>query len=63
MMKRTKMSFGERMIRTLDDQVRSENTHGGNTDTRLGSTVGGTQAGEDDSGCATHRTEERLCKC
>ena len=34
--------------RTLDDQVRAEDTHGADTDTSLGSTVGGTEAGEDD---------------
>jgi len=32
----------------LDDQVRAEDTHGADTDTSLGSTVGGTEAGEDD---------------
>ena len=34
--------------RTLDDQVRAEDTHGADTDTSLGSTVGGTEAGKDD---------------
>jgi hypothetical protein len=34
--------------RTLDDQVRTEDTHGADTDTSLGSTVGGTEAGKDD---------------
>jgi hypothetical protein len=42
----------------LDDKIRSEDTHGGNTDTRLGSTVRGTQAGEDNSAGAAHSTEE-----
>jgi len=32
----------------LDDQVRAEDTHGADTDTSLGSTVGGTEAGKDD---------------
>lgn len=43
----------------LDDEIRSQNTHGGDTDTRLGSTVCGTKAGEDDGSCAAHGTEER----
>jgi hypothetical protein len=34
--------------RTLDDQVRAEHTHGRDTNSRLGSAVGGTKAGEDD---------------
>jgi hypothetical protein len=34
--------------RTLDDQVRAEDTHGGNTNTGLGGAVGGTEAREDD---------------
>jgi hypothetical protein len=34
--------------RTLDDQVRAEDTHGADTDTSLGSTVGGAEAGKDD---------------
>jgi len=42
----------------LDDEVRAEDTHGGNTDTRLGGTVGSTDAGEDDSGGAAHSTKE-----
>ena len=45
---------------TLDDKVRAENTHGSNTDTRLGGTVRGTQAGEDNGTGATHGTEEGL---
>jgi len=32
----------------LDDQVRAEDTHGADTDTSLGSTVGGAEAGKDD---------------
>jgi hypothetical protein len=47
--------------RTLDDQVRAEDTHGGNTNTGLGSAVGGTEARKDDGGCAAHRAEEGLC--
>ena len=34
--------------RTLDDQVRTEDTHGADTDTSLGGTVGGAETGEDD---------------
>ena len=37
----------KRRRRTLDDEVRSENTHGCDTDTRLGGAVGGAEAGED----------------
>ena len=48
------------MERTLDDQVRPEDTHGGNTNTGLCGTVGGTEAGEDDGGHASHRSKERL---
>ena len=46
--------------RTLDDEVRSEDTHGRDTDTGLGSTIRGAEAGEDDGRCATHGTEEGL---
>lgn len=46
--------------RTLDDQVRPEDTHGGDTDAGLGGAVGGAEAGEDDGGHAAHRSEERL---
>ena len=35
--------------RTLDDQVRAEDTHGGDTNTGFGSSVGGAEAGENDS--------------
>lgn len=45
---------------TLDDKVRSKDTHGGDTNTRLGGSIGGTKAGEDDGGCAAHGTEEGL---
>lgn len=48
---------------TLHDKVRSEDTHGGDTDTRLGSAVGSTQAGEDDGGSAAHGTKEGLVSC
>lgn len=42
----------------LHDEVRAEDTHGGDTDPRLGGTVRGTQAGEDDSAGAAHGTKE-----
>lgn len=35
-------------MRTLDNQVGAEDTHGGNTDARLRGAVGGAEAGEDD---------------
>lgn len=47
---------------TLDDQIRAEDTHSGDTNTRLGGTVGGTQASEDDGTGATHGAKEGLCK-
>lgn len=34
--------------RTLDNQVRAEDTHGGNTNAGLGSAVGGTETRKDD---------------
>jgi hypothetical protein len=46
--------------RTLDDQVRAEDTHGRHTNTGLGSSVGGTETREDDGGCAAHRAKEGL---
>lgn len=46
--------------RTLDDKIGSEDTHGSDTDTRLGGTVGGTETGEDDGAGAAHSTEEGL---
>ena len=46
--------------RTLDDQVRAEDTHGRDTNTSLGGTVGSTKAGEDNGGGAAHGTEEGL---
>jgi hypothetical protein len=47
---------------TLDDQVRAEDTHGRDTNTSLGGTVGSTKAGEDNGGGAAHGTEEGLQK-
>jgi len=46
--------------RTLDNQIGAQDTHGGNTDASLGGAVRGAEAGEDDGGCATHRSEEGL---
>jgi hypothetical protein len=46
--------------RTLDDQVRAEDTHSSDTDTRLGGTVRGTKTGEDNGAGAAHGTEEGL---
>jgi hypothetical protein len=46
--------------RTLDDQVRAEDTHGRHANTGLGGSVGGTETREDDGGCAAHRAEEGL---
>ncbi len=54
------MARGVAGERTLDDQVRPENTHGGDAYTGLGGTVCGTEAGEDDGGHAAHRSKERL---
>lgn len=54
--------FGPWGGHTLDDQVGPENTHGRDTNTGLGGTVGGAEAGEDDGGRAAHRTEEGLCR-
>ena len=42
----------------LEDQLWLQDTHGGNTDTGLGSTVGSTQVAENESGGDTHETEE-----
>lgn len=52
--------FNAKRLRTLDDQVGPEDTHGGDTDTRLGRAVGGAHAGEDDGAGAAHGTEEGL---
>jgi hypothetical protein len=46
--------------RTLDDQVRAEDTHGRDTNTGLGGSVGGTEAREDDGGRAAHRAKKGL---
>ena len=54
-------ALGKPGRRTLDDKIRAEDTHGGNTNTRLGSAVGGTQAGEDNGAGAAHGTKEGLC--
>lgn len=53
---------GHRIQRTLDDQVRAEDTHAANTNTSLGSAIGGAKAGEDDGGRAAQRTKEGLEK-
>lgn len=65
-MSEQQVSNGQRALRktgrrTLDDEIRTEDTHGGNTNTRLGSAVGGTQAGEDNGAGAAHGTKEGLC--
>lgn len=46
---------------TLDDQIRSENTHGADSDTRLGSSICGTKASEDNGWGTSHGTKEWLC--
>jgi hypothetical protein len=45
---------------TLDNEVRSEDTHGGDSHTRLGGSIGSTEAGEDYGRRTSHRTEEGL---
>lgn len=50
-------------IRTLDDEIRAQDTHGGDADTRLGRAVRGAEAGEDNGCCAAHGTEEGLLSC
>jgi hypothetical protein len=45
---------------TLDNQVRSENTHGANSNTGLGGSVRGTKASEDNGRRAAHGTKEWL---
>jgi hypothetical protein len=47
-------------MRTLDDQVRAENTHGADANTGLGSAVCGSETREDDGRSAAHGPEERL---
>lgn len=46
--------------RTLDNEIRPQDTHGGDTDTSLCGTVGSAEAGEDDGARAAHCSEERL---
>ncbi len=48
---------------TLDDKIRPENTHGGDTNTGLGCAVRSTEAGEDDGSGAPHGTKEGLLSC
>ena len=45
---------------TFDYKVRAQNTHGRNADAGLGCAIGGSKAGEDDSGRAAHGAEEGL---
>lgn len=59
----TEGDLRELAIRTLDNQIRSEDTHGSDTDTRLGGTIGSTQTGEDDGAGAAHCTKEGLREC
>lgn len=54
----SELNRGER--HTLDDEVRTQDTHGANTNTRFGSSIGSTETRENDGGGAAHRTEERL---
>ncbi len=46
--------------RTLDNQIRAENTHSRDTNTCLGSSVGSAETCEDDGRRAAHRTKEGL---
>jgi hypothetical protein len=46
--------------RTLDDQIRAQDSHCGDTDTCLCGSVGGAKAGEYDGGRAAHGAEEGL---
>lgn len=43
----------------LKQQIRSQNTGGTHTDTRLGGSVGGTETGENNGGGTTNGTKER----
>lgn len=45
---------------TLDDKIRSEDTHGRDTDAGLRGSIGGAEAGEDNGRCAAHGTKEGL---
>jgi hypothetical protein len=47
-------------MRTLDDQVRAEDTHGADADAGFGSAVCSSKACKDDGGRAAHGPEERL---
>ncbi len=47
---------------TLDDEVRPQDSHRGNADTRFGRSVGCAEASEDDGGRTPHGAEERLGK-
>jgi len=42
----------------LEDEVLSQHSNGGNTDTGLGSTVGSSEVGEDEGSGEAHETEE-----
>lgn len=46
--------------RTLDDQIRAQDTHCRDTNTCLGGSIGGTETRKDDGRRAAHRTEEGL---
>jgi hypothetical protein len=50
-------------VHTLDNQIRPEDTHRGDTDTRLGSSVCGAETCEDDGAGAAHGAKEGLLKC
>lgn len=52
----------EKEQRTLDDQVGAKDTHGRDTNTSLGGSVGGAKACEYNGGCASHRAEEGLSR-
>jgi hypothetical protein len=47
-------------LRTLNDEIRSQDTHSGDTNTRFRRPVCGTETGEDDRRSAAHCTEEGL---
>ncbi len=47
-------------MHTLDDKIRSKNTHSRDTDSRLCGSIRGAKAGEDNGRCAAHGTEEGL---
>lgn len=60
MSERTETGYFGRAKRTLDDEIRPEDTHGSDTNTGLGGSVGGAEAGEDDGCGAAHGAEEGL---